>query len=311
MKCYLSFFSGKLIFFNLQKVAPPICYDLILDSKGCSGNIAPIINIDNRLILVGIEKKFIKIFSNKNQKNIFNTKCPDKKFNHLFSIQSLPFLFFSSYKNYIYIWKRKNERNWKIIHKIISKNNINFISNILKSNLIITTDINNFGILLWKIFENKLFFCGKAIIKEKIVGIDGSPYNELFIIRNGKGILKTYTSNGFIINNLFEKKKTGHSMDIFIQNSLKFCDSNTFLTGGTSKNLSLWDLRTNEIVQQWKGHIGEIKEIDTNLSIFNSGKFLTISRDNYGIIKTWDLRMSGELHSFKIYSRKISCMKLV
>ena len=311
MKLYLGLFNGKLIVLNLRSLKLNRSFNLILNSKICPGIIEPIVNIDNKLILLGIEKKFIKIFSHKNQKNLFKIECPDKKFSHLFSFQPPSNLFFSCFKNYIYIWKKKNEKNWKIINKIISRSKIDYISNITKSNLMITTDKNSYDINFWKIFNTKLFFCGKTIIKEKISRIEGSPYKELFSICNNIGIIKTYTNNGIIINKLFEKKECGHSFNIFTQNSLKFYDYNNLLTGGTSKNLSLWDLRINKIVQQWKGHTGEIKEIEINSSKLNFFQPLMISYDRYGIVKTWDLRMNSEFHSFKIYSGKISCMKLV
>jgi WD40 repeat protein len=311
MKVYIGFNYGRLIVLNLQKKHTNIFYDFILDSKICSGIVAPIINIDKKLILIGLEKKFLQIFYNKNKKNFFNIGYRNKKFDHLVSFQSLTNLFFSSFNNCLYVWKKKNKKNWEIVNKIISRTNIDFISNILKSNLVLTTDKNSYGVNMWKIIETKLFFCGKAIIKENISGIEGSPFSNLFIINNNKGMIKTYTNDGFIINELFEKKKSGHFMDFFIQNSIKFYDHNNFLTGGTSKNLSLWDLRINKIVQQWKGHTNEIKEIDINSFYSDWNGSLLISRDNFGIIKTWDLRMNNEFHSYKINSGRISTMKLI
>ena len=113
------------------------------------------------------------------------------------------------------------------------------------------------------------------------------------------------------MNTFFEKKNSIYNNGFFIQNSVKFYDYNTLLTGGTSKNISIWDLRTNKIVKQWKGHVGEITEIDTNESFLHSYNNLAISSDIFGTIKTWDLRMNNELHSFKIFPRKISSIKLM
>ena len=77
------------------------------------------------------------------------------------------------------------------------------------------------------------------------------------------------------------------------------------------KNLSLWDLRINKIVQQWKGHTGEIKKIDINQSSSDTHPYLAVSCDIFSTIKTWDIRMSNEFYSFKFYSREISSIKLI
>jgi WD40 repeat protein len=311
MKLYIGTNYGKLIILNLSCKFFKKNFDLISDLQICSNFIEPILKMDDKFLLIGLEKKFIKIISSKNSKNFCTIECPGKGFNDLCSFQSTRDLIFAVSKNFIFMWQKDSVGSWKMINKIISKNKIGLISNILKSNLLITTNKDNYDVNLWNIFKNKLYFCGNAKIKEKIMGIDGSPFNEYFVIRSIKGTLHVYTNKGFNINILSEKKDYKHNLGGFIQNSLKFYDENTFLTGSTSKNLSMWDLRINKIVQQWKGHIGEIKKIDINSSSSDSHRYLAVSCDNYSTVKTWDIRMSNEFHSFKFFFKEINSIKLI
>ena len=308
MKLLVGTNYGRLIILNLDNKLFIKNYDIISDIQVCPSIIEPILKIDDKFILMGLEQKFIKIISSQNCKKFCVIECPGKGYNDLCSFQSL---IFAASKNLIYMWQKDLTGNWKMINKIISKNKIGLISNISKSNLLITSNNHSYEVNLWNIFKKKLYFCGKATIKEKIMGLDGSSFNEYFVIRSTKGTLHAYTKKGFNINILSEEKDSKHKFGGFIQNSLKFYDENTFLTGGTSKNLSMWDLRINKIVQQWKGHTGEIKKIDINQSSSDSHRYLAVSSDIFSTIKTWDIRIANEFHSFKFYSRKINSIKLI
>jgi WD40 repeat protein len=311
MRLYIGTNYGRLNILKLDNKYLKKNYDIISDIQICSGIIEPILKIDDKFLLIGLEKKFIKIISSKNSKSFCTIECPGGEFNDLCSFQSLQHFVFAASKNFIYVWQKNLTGNWKMINKIISKHKIGLISNIFKSNLLITSNNHSYDVNLWNIFKTKLYFCGKATIKEKVIGIDGSPFNEYFAIRDIKGRLHAYTNKGLNINILSEEKNYKHKFGGFIQNSLKFYDENTFLTGGTSKNLSLWDLRINKIVQQWKGHTGEIKKIDIDQSSSDSHRYLAVSCDIFSTIKTWDMRMTNESHSFKFYSREINSIKLI
>jgi len=64
-------------------------------------------------------------------------------------------------------------------------------------------------------FENKLFLCGKACIKEKIEGIEGSSYGKHFIIQTCRGKMQIFNNKGISTSTLAEPKNCLHNYNNF------------------------------------------------------------------------------------------------
>jgi WD40 repeat protein len=280
------------------------------DYKNLCGLIKPIIKIKDDFLLIGINGVFFNIYSLKKEKNYSVIKCPEI-FYELCLFKTIKTLVFATSINFIFVWEINSFKNCNIIHKIISKEKTELISKISKSNLLITSYKQSNNINIWNIFENNIYFCGKANILEKVLGIEGSSCGQYFSIQTIKGHILTYNNRGYHVSTMLESKTNKSNSVNFIHNSLKFYDKNTFLTGGNSKNLSLWDLRVNKIVKQWKGHVHEIMKIDVEKSVLYSNNSLVVSYDTSSTIKIWDTRIDNELNSFKIFSGKISSVKII
>ncbi|AEA38880.1 hypothetical protein CPARA_2gp222 (nucleomorph) [Cryptomonas paramecium] len=296
----LGFTNGILKIFDFKTTKYTACINFRL----CFGVIKPLIKFDEKHMLVGLENKFVGIFNIKSRKET-RIKYSEELFTNIFTIPSQKNFIFITDENFFYAWK-KSFGNWNLDYKVFSQFKIKYSSHIPKSNLFITSDGKD-CLNIWSIFKDSLFFSGKIKIKENISKIESSLHEKCFLVQTKKNFMHIYTNHGILVHILSEPMCSKFSNHSFFQNSIKFYNKNILLTGGTSRNISLWDLRVKKIVRQWKGHIGSIEQID--IKNFHHENTSFISYDTSNVVKLWDIRQECETKSFKIHNNRISFLK--
>nr|UXY87250.1 G-protein beta WD-40 repeats containing protein [Cryptomonas sp.] len=309
MKLYLGSACGNLV--TLDFVGNDKKDYEFLNIKLCANFVGPILKTEKKDLIIGLDKNTIEIINTGNRKKRELIKHQYQNFADICSINNPDLFIFVAVKKFIYVWKKNCFNKWGLVYKITSMCKIDLITKILPSKLIVTSNAESRNLNIWNIFENKVLFCGKATIQDKTIGIDGSPYNDYFIIRTCKGDMQVYSNTGDCLRILCEHNNRGKNYLNSIQHSLKFYDQTTVISGGSNKNLLLWDFRVNKIVREWPGHRGEIKMVDRIESIDHPQRYLVISCDIFDTIKMWDIRSDKEFRSFKFGSFKMNSTKFV
>ena len=307
----LSESSGILI---KLKLSQSLKYEKTLNythiEKAYSDSLHPILNLDDDFTLIGLGKKFFKISNSKSSKRFSILKLPEKKFEDACVLYSNEPLILATSKQNIYFWKKNRTKKWNLNCKIFTKNKNNLITSINCSKIIITSHDDFRGVSLWKLHKKNLLYCNRFLINDPIQKISGSCYNEYFIIHTIKGYMQIYSFLGISIDCLCEPVTPSFNSLNHIQNSFDFFSSNLVLTGGTSKNLNLWDIRTKKIERCWQGHMAEIKYVDFSNKNNSSNKNQIISSDLNNVVKYWDIRYEKEYSSIHIPYDKITAIRI-
>uniref|UniRef100_A0A7S0VQF4 Uncharacterized protein n=1 Tax=Hemiselmis tepida TaxID=464990 RepID=A0A7S0VQF4_9CRYP len=282
--------------------------NILFQEKIEKENIKKILNFKKNEILYYTEEGNFKILEllGKNKKVLIKT--PDfllKDFeiygdSHVFGLLDKTIL----------TWKKINSKSWKIFAKISTKEKLDKIFILERSNLMITTSYHYNKIKLWSFLDERILFCGQSSLEEKIASIATERSKNYFAIGTLSGKLYLYNQNGILLNIMEHSKihKKNFSRSKFFP--LQFFDENTLFCGGNGHQILKWDLRIGKTVQYWNGHAGEIEHIVSPEKKNNSNSFYLLTADNKGVMKKWDIRFKKELFSYKFPSNQVLSLNI-
>lgn len=265
-----------------------------------------VINIKKGSLAIGLKNRGIKILDlYKNKNSIFLKNYTPNLRDFVFYLKSYVFVVFD---REILTWKKSCSTRWKIFAKFNTKETIDKILIPGNSNLMITTSIYDNKLNIWSFSGEKISFCGRSFLKEKIISIGHSQKNKHFVVGSPSGKLYVYTSFGVLNSVISPSKNTRRKSFLTSYYPLDFLNDNVLFSGGNNRQLCKWDIRVGKIVSSWHGHVGDIRQISCSTNSIQETSYFIASSDHLGITKIWDIRKESEFFSFKPYPEEISSL---
>lgn len=221
------------------------------------------------------------------------------------------FSIFALFDKYILNMKKYGTKKWKIFAKISTPDPLDNIFVLKKSKLMLTTSFYDDKIKLWSFLGQKILFCGKSTLSEKIRGLVVRNDSSHFAIGSFTGKIYLYDNKGILVDTLKNRIFGTKKINISGSFPLHFFDKNSIFSGGNGSQLCQWDIRNGKTVKYWKGHKAEVENINSSPEFDIPDSFYVYSSDKKGILKKWDIRKEDEFLSFKCPGGKISSMVFI